>query len=174
MEKRKRYLSGVIIILSVITLAINSPQVLADQTNYVEIPLSTGTFKLVKPIEIDSADMYRDGGTIYVVLKDTNGKTFPFCLDGRMQALRIFEKPRPYHIFIRVMHPSIAGAQEIPINGKEEKILLKVLEDWIKENVSEEEQRNLQDVLNYEKIKWTDKSYKARRILQLVDRLKKR
>ena len=161
-------------IFSAILIAMSISIVSADQTDNVEIPLSSGIVKLIKPIEIVHADMFRDGGTMEVTLKDKDGRTFTFCLDGRMQSLGLWKKPRPYYIFIGVSHPDMPGGKPIPVGGKEEKAILKMLEDWINENISAEDQKNVSDVSMHKKIAWTDQLYKARRILQLIDRLKQR
>ena len=133
--------------LTAVLLGINIPAALADQGS-VDIPLDSGSVKLVKPIDIVESDMFRDGGTMYAVLKDSNGKSFPFCLDGRIQEVTVEEfekgvKSKPRHIFVGATHPASAGAQEIPVDGKEEKILLGILEDWVREHLSGEEQKEI-------------------------------
>ena len=159
----------IIMLIAVLLLA----QV-ASAADYAEIPLATGAVKLLKPIEIKHADMFSDGGTISVILKDKNGKEFPFCLDGRMQELELWQRPKPYHMFVNATYPESRGAASVPVAGKEEKAILKILQDWINENISKEDQANIADVSKHKNIKWTDQSYKARRILQLIDILKKR
>lgn len=163
-------------ILGMMILAINIPVVLAEQVEYVEIPLATGVVKLMKPIEIKYAGMFQDGGTLTITLKDKEGQTFPFCLDGRLRVLSIWEvgtKPKPRHIFVGAGYPDSPQARKIPINGQEEKALVKILQDWINENISNDEQKILSDVSKHKDITWTDKLYKARRVLHFLEQLQK-
>jgi hypothetical protein len=66
--------------------------------------------------------MYRDGGTIAIVIKDGKGSVFPFCLDGRIKRptkLRL--------VYVKTLHPGDAGAKQVPPGSAAEKSILKIL-----------------------------------------------
>ncbi len=153
-------------------LMFNGSAVLASDD--VEIPLAQGVVKLIKPIEVNHADMLKDGGTITITLKDAKDQWFPLCLDGRMKVLKFGEKLKPYSIFVNATTPDTPGAQILSVGGQEEKVILRILKDWISENISEADQNNLLDISKFKNIVWTDKLYKARRVLQLIEELKNR
>src|SRR5262245_54627803 len=71
--------------------------------------------RLQRPVEVESADMFLDGGTIAVVLKDAAGQNFSFCLDGRMRATPWWQavlkmSPAPRAIYVLARHPSESTA----------------------------------------------------------------
>lgn len=99
------------------------------------LELPGGTVQLVKPISVEKADYYLDGGTIGVELKDAAGKQFQFCLDGRMRAVPwwaalLHLPPEPYSMYVNAMHPSVQNSVIIPVGGLLEKKILTILEEW--------------------------------------------
>jgi hypothetical protein len=88
----------------------------------VTINLPGQTITLYPPFEVVNTTMYRDGGTIAIVIKDSKENSFPFCLDGRIK------RPSPLrHVYVGAMHPGDAKAQQIPIGSDTEKTILKIL-----------------------------------------------
>jgi hypothetical protein len=88
----------------------------------VDIILPEETIMLYSPFEIKNAVMYRDGGTIAIVIKDGKGSSLPFCLDGRLKRP---SKVRP--LYVGAMHPDDAKAKQVPIGSPAEKSILKIL-----------------------------------------------
>lgn len=176
---KKRLLNSFLIGISVFgIISISLPVGYADQNDAVEITLHNKTVKLYNPIEIKVADMYSDGGTIAIILEDIHRTEFSFCLDARMEILKLNDilagrRPKFYkHIYLNAKYPTDARAYKVPIGGKEEKIILKILQDWLKNNISLDQQKKL---LESEKIPASDiKEYKAKRILRLVEILENR
>ncbi len=93
----------------------------------------TEIFEIALPVKILSAFMYRDGGTIAVILEDNQKKEFEFCLDRRMREMKIEDLGKelePYYFYIGSTYPEKEGSVKIPYAGEEEKELLKMLESW--------------------------------------------
>jgi hypothetical protein len=89
----------------------------------VAIVLSGKTIQLYSPFEIKSAMLFKDGGTIAIVVEDGMGSSFPLCLDGRIK--------RPSEIrylYIGATHPSDAEAKQVPIGSAAEKAILTILQ----------------------------------------------
>lgn len=128
--------------------------------------------ELVQPITVKDAQMFSDGGTISIVLEDHVGKTFSFCLDGRLQQATAWQAitgshPKR-HLYINATHPSIVGAQELPIGGAEEKMILKILQDLMNPKYSKEQR---QQILNSP---GTDENFKDRWVLRVLQSLQGR
>jgi hypothetical protein len=93
-----------------------------EQDEAVTITLEGKTITLYSPFEITSAVMFRDGGTIAIVIEDDMGSSLPFCLDGRIK------RPSPLrHLYIGATHPSNAKAEQVPIGSAAEKAILTIL-----------------------------------------------
>ncbi len=97
-----------------------------DKEGFVEGEI-TEIFKATLPIQHIESNVFEDGGTAFVVLKDASGKEFVFCLDGRIETtwdgqLRYF--------YIGAIHPEEEGALRVPYGGEEERELLKIIKSW--------------------------------------------
>jgi hypothetical protein len=93
-----------------------------EQDEAVSIALEGKSITLYSPFEITRTMMFRDGGTIAIVIEDSAGVSLPFCLDGRIK------RPSPLrHLYIGATHPSDAKAEQVPISSAEEKTILTIL-----------------------------------------------
>jgi hypothetical protein len=93
-----------------------------EQDEAVSIALEGKSITLYSPFEITRTMMFRDGGTIAIVIEDSAGVSLPFCLDGRIK------RPSPLrHLYIGATHPSDAKAEQVPISSAAEKAILTIL-----------------------------------------------
>ena len=102
---------------------------------YSQASFDLDYIKLDSPVEVESAEMFKDGGTISVTLKDRHEKTFLFCLDGRLKTRTFWDdlmgkKIVGRHIYIGALYPTEPDAQEVPIHGEIEKMIYRVLQEW--------------------------------------------
>lgn len=88
----------------------------------IHIVLPNETVALYPPFEIVSTVMFRDGGTIRIVVKDSTTKCVPFCLDGRTK-----RPSEERQLFIGAPHPSDSKAHALPIGASAERSILRVL-----------------------------------------------
>jgi len=87
-----------------------------------QILLKDGAVTLQAPFEITSAGLYKDGGTIAIVVEDGKGVSLPLCLDRR---IKLPENQR--YIYVGATYPTNSKAKQVPMGGKTEKVLLKIL-----------------------------------------------
>ena len=93
-----------------------------EQDEAVTIALEGKSITLYAPFEITRTIMFRDGGTIAIVIEDSAETSLPFCLDGRIK------RPSPLrHLYIGATHPSDAKAEQVPISSAAEKAILTIL-----------------------------------------------
>ncbi|MBL7131554.1 MAG: hypothetical protein ISS45_09170 [Candidatus Omnitrophica bacterium] len=128
---------------------ISQSNIYCDENNIVQVISLSETIELHKPLKIEEILYYKDGGTIGFVIKDSKGKIFQFCLDGRMRVAtepgflgelkNLMTTQKPYHFYFEVTHPEGSGAQEIPIGGKEEESIAVILEHIMSEKLSDEQ-----------------------------------
>jgi len=98
---------------------------------------------------------------------------FKFCLDGRMYIEGSdFPEIDLRHLYISATHPTHEGAQKIPIGGKEEKEVLRILKKWISQNVSDMKKEELLGAKTV--IGLSEEELQQFRILELINRLEKR
>lgn len=87
------------------------------------------------PVTVVGTEVYRDGGTTAVLLKDAAGKHFLFCLE------MVITDPAageilPGSVFVGVRHPSeppdelFRVKRKLPEGGGEESALIKLLRQW--------------------------------------------
>ena len=116
-------------ILSLILLLLILLLVFSKAT-FEEDPEAFRRLGLTSPIEIEGADMYLDGGTLFAVLTDGKGRQQKFRLDGSNaddadNFLSITDlsatKPKPFRC---------------PHGGQEERDTLHILESWTYRNLS--------------------------------------
>ena len=87
------------------------------------IVLSGNTIRLYSPFEIKCAMMYKDGGTIAVIIEDGMGSSLPCCLDGRIK-----RPSKIRYLYIGATHPGDAKARHVPIGSAAEKAILTILQ----------------------------------------------
>ena len=120
--KKERML--ILLLVVIVALSIMSAQGLSTvgHNEAITIALDGKSITLYAPFEITRTMMFRDGGTIAIVIEDSTGISLPFCLDGRIQ------RPTPLrHLYIGARHPSDAKAEQVPINSATEKTMLTIL-----------------------------------------------
>lgn len=95
----------------------------SEKDEAISIALQGKSIQLYSPFEITRAMMFRDGGTIAIVIEDAMGSSLPFCLDGRIK-----RPSKIHHLYIGATHPSDAKAKQVPIGSAAEKAILKILQ----------------------------------------------
>ena len=88
------------------------------------------------PCRVMGLDMFLDGGTLGGVLEDAEGSILKFCLDGRMIIVEYDSEGKPLpipptHYFIGADHPAREGARPLDVDGEEERLLTRILREWI-------------------------------------------
>jgi len=169
MNSKTKILIGISVIS---VLLISGYWIWRNQNETVQIVQPTETFNLYSPIEIKDTLYYKDGGTTGIIIKDNSGKTSLLCLDGRMQIDEPGRTPKPYHVYIGATYPTDPKAQKIPIGGKEEKAILKILQNCIVRKMSEEEQTRLSNIGTV--VGLSEEELKIYRVLRVIKRLKNR
>ena len=119
-----------------------------------------------QPVDITGVLYYRDGGTIGVVMSDAAGKELKFCPDRRRG------KKKPYPVFWGATHPTIKGAKKIAIAGHEERVILKNLQQWVRDHLSNEELDSLLKVKSTRG--FSTEQFKRYQVIKLIVILKKR
>jgi len=95
----------------------------SEKDEAVSIVLQGKSIPLYPPFEITRTMMFRDGGTIAIVIEDAMGSSLPFCLDGRIK-----RPSKIRHVYVGATHPSDAKAKQVPIGSETEKSILKILQ----------------------------------------------
>jgi hypothetical protein len=96
---------------------------------------------LKAPVLVIETIVYRDGGTIGIVLKDKTGRLFSCCVEGR-------DNVNNGNIFINANHVSHKEAIKVPGNSEAEHLLLKVLND-IAGTLKEDDNANKSMVISF-------------------------
>ncbi|MEJ2066475.1 MAG: hypothetical protein P8Y09_00625 [Deltaproteobacteria bacterium] len=86
------------------------------------IALNKGSVTLDAPYEIKETMMYKDGGTIGIVIKDAKGISLPLCYDQR---IKIPEGER--FVYVGATHPSESSAAKVTPGSATEQALLRIL-----------------------------------------------
>jgi hypothetical protein len=121
MNKKRMKILCLIGVLAVSFIAMSSLTALGNEEAVV-IQLPGEAITLSAPFEITRAVMYRDGGTIGIVVKDGTGSDFPLCLDGRIK------RPTKMRlVYVKAMHPGAAGAVQVSPGSAAEHAILKIL-----------------------------------------------
>lgn len=103
----------------------------ADKTTHYELTLPDKSIVLYSPIEVEKADGIWDGGSIGVAIKDSKGTVLSFCLDQRINTVKLSQ-----NIQIGAFAPD-DSKQKLDVGGKEEKTILMMLQDWEKGHTTE-------------------------------------
>ncbi len=86
------------------------------------MPLKNGNITLNAPYDIEQTMMYKDGGTIAIVIKDANGISLPLCYDQR---IKIPEADR--FVYVGATYPDESSAVKVERGSTTEQALLRVL-----------------------------------------------
>jgi len=142
--------------------------IFAELEKTYEIKVLEEEIFITSPVKIVKIDMFDDGGTTFVELKDDEDRIIRFCKDGRMM------EKFPRFVYINAFYPTDEGAKKVPMGGEEENVLLEILEDWLTQNHSKEFQEelfNAKSVIPYEN---QEDEYKAYRVVRLIKLFRKR
>ena len=115
----------ILLLMSVLALStmLSQSLIALEHDEAVTIVLNEKSITLYSPFEIKTAMMYKDGGTIAIVIEDSMGSSLPFCLDGSIN------KPSQLrHLYIGATHPSESKAKQVPISSATEKAMLTILQ----------------------------------------------
>jgi len=86
------------------------------------IALNQGSITLHAPYEIKETMMYKDGGTIGIVVKDSKGVLLPLCYDQR---IKVPKEDR--FVYVGATHPDQSSATKVARGSKTERALFRVL-----------------------------------------------
>jgi antitoxin component YwqK of YwqJK toxin-antitoxin module len=86
-------------------------------------------FQLIPPVDVISADTIKDGGSISVSLQDNSGKVLFLCLETPWN--------HPRSIYVGEVSYTLPRAKKIEQGSESEKLILKLLEDWVRKNTSQ-------------------------------------
>ena len=92
----------------------------------------------VAPVTVAEADIYRDGGTAYLVFTDARGCTYRVCADSRMTV------PLENRcVYINAVYPTDEGAQLLATGGSLAQGIATVLQDWVDERLPAQRQNEM-------------------------------
>jgi hypothetical protein len=91
-----------------------------DETETIQ--LKQGTVTLNPPFEVTETMLYKDGGTIGIVVRDANGISLPLCYDQR---IKVPEEER--FVYVGATHPSESSAAKVTRGSATEQALLRIL-----------------------------------------------
>ena len=118
-SKCLKFLFVALILVSIIQCA----SVVADAQDETEtIQLKRGTVTLNSPFEVAETMLYKDGGTIGIVVKDAKGISFPLCYDQR---INMPEEER--FVYVGATHPSESSATKVIRGSATAQALLRIL-----------------------------------------------
>ena len=86
------------------------------------ISLNKGSVTLDAPYEITETLMYKDGGTIGIVVKDSKGISLPLCYDQR---IKVPKESR--FVYVGATHPDESSAKKVIRGSESARALFKVL-----------------------------------------------
>lgn len=86
------------------------------------IALHNGSVTLDMPYEIQQTMMYKDGGTIGIVVRDAKDISLPLCYDRR---INVPEEER--FVYVGATHPSESSAAKVTPGSATEQALLRIL-----------------------------------------------
>jgi hypothetical protein len=92
------------------------------QDETATIQLKQGTVTLNPPFEVTETMLYKDGGTIGIVVKDAQGISLPLCYDQR---IKVPENERFVYVGATYLHE--ATAKKVERGSATEQALLQVL-----------------------------------------------
>lgn len=120
MNKTKPGIIFLFVVLAFGVIQLNSAIAFTDGET-VAIALEKESINLTAPFVITNATMYRDGGTISVIIEDSQKRIFPICLDGRT---KIPESER--YLYANAVHPDETN-NKVLVGSDTEKAILSIL-----------------------------------------------
>ena len=108
---------------AVLVYSLQVPAIASSTVAQTEtISLASGEVNLVAPYEIEETLIYKDGGTIGIVIKDANGLLLPICYDQR---IKVPEGERFF--YVGATRPGNAPAVKVNRGSDTEQALLRIL-----------------------------------------------
>jgi hypothetical protein len=86
------------------------------------IALNKGSVTLDAPYEIQATMMYKDGGTIGIVVRDARGISLPLCYDQR---IKVPEEER--FVYVGATYPNESSVAKVTPGSATEQALLRIL-----------------------------------------------
>ena len=127
----------------------------AQDTSIIALP------QLNPPIVLRDLRVWRDGGSLGFVLGDGLGKTITFTVDGKLGS------PTPRSMFLGVTHRDDPGAQQLPLDGAQERQLLTYLALWLDAKF---DRADLERVFNtVDSRQWTQEQLSAYHVKRLIE-----
>ena len=118
-EKELRVAFLVVVLICCTQLPVVIAPALAETET---IALHKGNVTLDAPYEIQETMLYKDGGTIGIVVKDAKGISLPLCYDQR---IKMPEEER--FVYVGATHPSESSAAKVTRGSATEQALLRIL-----------------------------------------------
>jgi hypothetical protein len=100
---------------------------------------------LTPPLHVIEYGMFSDGGTVPFEIVDSRGISVVGCFDGRMGPV---DTITPAHCYIGAQHPTQPGARALPLWSKEERLLIRLLDAALDNDLGPERRRSLAAVKN--------------------------
>ena len=91
-----------------------------DQTETIQLKQGTVTFN--PPFEVTETMLYKDGGTIGIVIKDAKGISLPLCYDQRIKV-----PGEERFVYVGATHPNESSAAKVTRGSATEQALLRIL-----------------------------------------------
>lgn len=120
--------------------------------------------KISPPITIEKIDLFRDGGSIGVGLLDSSDIRYVFCIDGRIGSYTLD------HVYINSFHPNVINAKLIPQGGKEEEKIIELLQNYLDDKFSKEDQGRLRNAYGNQKL--SEEERIATLSINVIDRMR--
>lgn len=108
--------------------------------------------------------MFRDGGTIGIEFIDSRGTEHELCVDGRVGT------HTPNRLYVNARHPVLQPAKFVPRGSKDEKRIVKYLQDFLDNNWPMGEQENLRDAYGQREL--SEEEEKAALCISAIERIK--
>jgi hypothetical protein len=118
-EKGSRIVFLVIALICFVQLPVVVAPALAETET---IALNKGSVTLDAPYEIQETMLYKDGGTIGIVVRDAKGISLPLCYDQR---IKVPEEER--FVYVGATHPSESSAAKVIHGSATAQALLRIL-----------------------------------------------
>jgi hypothetical protein len=115
-------LSLVLLAVALMCLIQLSVVISPTQAETETIALHNGSVTLDAPYEIQETMMYKDGGTIGIVVRDAKGISLPLCYDQR---IKVPEEER--FVYVGATHPSESSAAKVIPGSATAQVLLRIL-----------------------------------------------
>jgi len=88
----------------------------------ISIPLLS--INMYPPFELESSGIYKDGGTIGIIIKDSKGTLLPLCYDGRIKT-----PLGKRYLYVGATNPNSSKAKRVIKGSATEESILKILKN---------------------------------------------